>query len=42
MHVANILTAEAENDKETILNYLASVKKYTEGLIEKVKNNDTR
>jgi len=40
MDVANILTAEAENDKETILKYLASVKEYTEELIEKVKNNE--
>ena len=39
MDIANILTAEADNDKETILKYLASVKEYTEGLIEKVKNN---
>ena len=38
--LANILTAEAENNKETILKYLASVKEYTEGLIEKVKNNE--
>lgn len=38
--IANILTAEAENDKETILKYLASVKEYAEGLIEKVKNNE--
>ena len=41
MDVANILTAEAENDKETILKYLTSVKEYTEGLIEKVKNNES-
>ena len=40
--VANIITAEAENDKETILKYLANVKEYTEGLIEKVKSDDTR
>ena len=40
VHVANILTAEAENDKETIIKYLEHVKEYTEGLIEKVKNNE--
>ena len=37
--LAVIFTAEAENNKETILKYLANVKEYTEGLIEKVKNN---
>ena len=35
--VATIKVAEAENDKERILQYLASVKEYTEGLIEKLK-----
>ena len=38
--LAFIYTAQDENDKETILKYLANVKDYTEGLIEKVKNND--
>ena len=38
--LATIYTAHAENDKETILKYLANVKEYTEGLIEKVKNNE--
>jgi len=38
--LAVIFTAEAENDKETILKYLANVKEYTEELIEKVKNNE--
>ena len=37
VNVANIITADAENDKETILEYLEGVKEYTEGLIEKVK-----
>lgn len=40
-NVATIKVAEAENDKETILKYLTNVKEYAEGLIEKVKNNDT-
>ena len=40
--LATIHTAQAENDKETILKYLTNVKEYTEGLIEKVKSNDTR
>jgi len=39
-NVATIKVAEAENDKETILKYLANVKEYTEELIEKVKNNE--
>ena len=39
-HLADVLNAQAENDKETILKYLANVKEYTEGLIEKVKNNE--
>ena len=37
---AFIYTAEAENDKETIIKYLTNVKDYTEGLIEKVKNDE--
>ena len=36
--VANIITSEAEEDKESILRYLIAVKEYTEGLIDKVKN----
>ena len=39
-HLANVLNAQAENDKDTILKYLMSVKEYTEELIEKVKNNE--
>ena len=38
--LATIHTAQAENDKETIIKYLTNVKDYTEGLIEKVKNNE--
>ena len=39
--VANIVTAEAENDRETIIEYLNAVKEFTEGLIEIVKNNES-
>ena len=39
-NVATIKVAEAENDRETILKYLENVKDYTEGLIEKVKNDE--
>ena len=35
--VANIIVAEADKDKEVILNYLTAVKEYTEKLIDKVK-----
>ena len=38
--IANVLNAQAENDKDTIIKYLTSVKEYTEELIEKVKNNE--
>ena len=38
--LAFIYTAEAENNREAIIKYLANVKDYTEGLIEKVKNNE--
>ena len=34
--VANILTAEAENDKGTIKKYLHSVKDYVDGLMEQI------
>ena len=40
-NVATIKVAEAESDKETILKYLTNVKEYTEGLIEKVKNDES-
>lgn len=36
--VANILTAEAEGDKERLLMYLGEVKNYTESLIEKLNS----
>ena len=36
--LANIFCAEADNDKERILDYLQATKEYTEGLIEKLKN----
>ena len=38
--IATIVTAEAENNKNIILQYLENVKDYTEGLIEIVKNNE--
>jgi hypothetical protein len=38
--VANIMTAEAEDDKITILSYLTTVREYTQSLIEIVKNNE--
>lgn len=37
MDVANILTAEADEDIETIKKYLAEVRDYTEGLINKIQ-----
>ena len=38
--IANILTAQADNDKGRIIEYLEHVKEYTEKLIEKVKNDE--
>ena len=37
LDVANILTAEANGDTETIKKYLAAVRDYTEGLINKIQ-----
>ena len=39
-NLANILTAEADGNRETIITYLEWIKNKTEGLIEKVKNNE--
>ena len=39
-NLANILTAEANGNRETIITYLEWIKNKTEELIEKVKNNE--
>ena len=36
--VANIIVAEAEGDKETIIQYLNRVKEYTEKLIKETED----
>lgn len=35
--VANIKVAEADNDQETIENYLIAVREYTSGLLNKLR-----